>query len=63
MILWSPASDRGEKATWNLRTDSVQLADSAPSQLRPDGTPWRFEMPGGAGVSDHLPVVMTIESK
>ena len=63
MILWSPASDRGEKATWNLRTDSVQLADSAPGQLRPDGTPWRFEMPGGAGVSDHLPVVVTIESK
>jgi endonuclease/exonuclease/phosphatase family metal-dependent hydrolase len=63
MILWSPGVDRGEKATWVLRTDSVQLANSAPGQLRSDGTPWRFEMPGGVGVSDHLPVVVTIESK
>jgi endonuclease/exonuclease/phosphatase family metal-dependent hydrolase len=63
MILWSSATDRGENATWNLRADSVRLANSAPGQLRPEGTPWRFEMPGGAGVSDHLPVVVTIESK
>ena len=63
MILWSPASDRGRKATWNLRTDSVWIASAAPGQLRPDGTPWRFEMPGATGVSDHLPVIVTIESK
>ena len=63
MILWSPASDRGRKATWNLRADSVRIASAAPGQLRPDGTPWRFEMPGATGVSDHLPVVVTIESK
>ncbi|HEY5643713.1 MAG TPA: endonuclease/exonuclease/phosphatase family protein [Woeseiaceae bacterium] len=63
MILWSPASDRGENATWNLRADSVRIANAAPGQRRPDGTPWRFEMPGGAGVSDHWPVVITIESK
>lgn len=63
MILWSPGTDRGEDATWILRKDSVQLANSAPAQLRADGTPWRFEMPQAAGVSDHLPVVMTIESK
>ena len=63
MILWSPASDRGEKATWILRRDSVRTANAAPGQLRPDGTPWRFGMPGGTGVSDHLPVVVIIESK
>jgi endonuclease/exonuclease/phosphatase family metal-dependent hydrolase len=63
MILWSPAMKRGENATWVLRAESVRIAAAAPGQLRPDGTPWRFEMPGGAGVSDHLPVVMTIESK
>ena len=63
MILWSPASDRGRKATWNLRADSVRIASAAPGQLRPDGTPWRFEMPGATGVSDHLPVIVTIESK
>jgi endonuclease/exonuclease/phosphatase family metal-dependent hydrolase len=63
MILWSPGADRGENATWILRTDSVRLANTAPGQLRSDGTPWRFEMPQAAGVSDHLPVVVTIESK
>ena len=63
MILWSLASDRGENATWNLRADSVRIANAAPGQRRPDGTPWRFEMPGGAGVSDHWPVVVIIESK
>jgi hypothetical protein len=63
MILWSPAADRGEKATWFLRTDSVRIANAAPGQMRPDDTPWRFEMPGGTGVSDHWPVVVTIESK
>ena len=63
MILWSPAKNRGEKATWRLRTESVQVAAAAPGQLRPDGTPWRFEMPAAAGISDHLPVVVTIESK
>ena len=63
MILWSPAGKRGEKTTWHLRTDSVRIAAAAPGQLRPDGTPWRFEMPGATGVSDHLPVVVTIESK
>jgi hypothetical protein len=46
-----------------LRADSVRIANAAPGQRRPDGTPWRFEMPGGAGVSDHWPVVVTIESK
>ena len=63
MILWSPASDRGAKATWILRSDSVRIAATAHGQLRSDGTPWRFEMPGGAGVSDHLPLIVTIESK
>ena len=63
MILWSAAKNRGEKATWQLRAESVRIAAAADAQLRPDGTPWRFEMPGGAGVSDHLPLVMTIESK
>jgi hypothetical protein len=63
MILWSPAADRGENATWELRVDSVRIANDAPGQVRPNGTPWRFEMPAGAGVSDHWPVVVSIESK
>jgi endonuclease/exonuclease/phosphatase family metal-dependent hydrolase len=63
MILWSPASDRRENATWDFRADSVQIANRAPGQTRPDGTPWRFEVPGGRGVSDHWPVVAVIEFK
>jgi endonuclease/exonuclease/phosphatase family metal-dependent hydrolase len=63
MILWSPAEIRGENATWELRADSVRIANGAPGQKRADGTPRRFEMPGGSGVSDHWPVVVTIESK
>ena len=63
MILWSPAGARGEKTTWELRADSVRIGNAAPAQTRPDGTPWRFEMPGGAGVSDHWPVIVTIETK
>jgi hypothetical protein len=63
MILWSPAEIRGENATWELRADSVRIANAAPGQVRPDGTPWRFEMPAGSGVSDHWPLIVTIESK
>ncbi len=61
MILWSPAGDRGGNTTWALRADSVQIANRAQGQVRPDGTPWRFEMPDGAGVSDHWPIVAYIE--
>jgi endonuclease/exonuclease/phosphatase family metal-dependent hydrolase len=63
MILWSPASECGENATWALRADSVRIANRAPGQVRPDGTPWRFEMPDGTGVSDHWPVVVHIETE
>ena len=63
MILWSPAQDGGEKATWALRADSVRIVNRAPGQVRPDGTPWRFEMPAGKGVSDHWPVLAVIESE
>jgi endonuclease/exonuclease/phosphatase family metal-dependent hydrolase len=63
MILWSPAAVRRENATWQLRADSVRIANGAPGQRRPDGTPWRFEAPQGDGVSDHWPVVAIIEFK
>ena len=59
MILWS----RGENATWALRAESVRIANRAPSQVRENGTPWRFEMPGGRGVSDHWPLVASIETE
>ena len=56
-ILWS----RGKNTTWELRADSVRIASAAPGQTRQDGTPWRFEIETGAGVSDHWPLVVTIE--
>ncbi len=63
MILWSPATAGGEKTTWRLRADSVRIANAAPGQKRADGTPRRFEMPAGNGVSDHWPLVAGIESE
>lgn len=62
MILWSPDGVRGEDATWRLDEKSVRIPNRAPGQTRTDGTPWRFEMPGGNGVSDHWPMLITIES-
>lgn len=66
MILWSPArsaGNRGTNTTWKIRADSVAIANRAAGQKRANGTPARFEMPGGSGVSDHWPVVVTIETK
>ena len=61
MILWHPGC--GGHATWDIRADSLRIANATPEQRRPDGTPKRFSMPDGSGVSDHWPVVVTIESK
>jgi len=61
MILWRPCC--GENATWQIRADSVQIANRIAAQVRDDGTPRRFSLPDGSGVSDHWPVVITIESK
>ena len=61
MILWSPAR-RGENATWHIRADSVQLANMTPAQRKKDGTPARFEVAAGSGVSDHWPLVAEIQS-
>jgi endonuclease/exonuclease/phosphatase family metal-dependent hydrolase len=63
MLLWSPAANRGENATWALRKDSVRIANESGRQRREDGRPARFSMPEGGGVSDHWPVVMTLELK
>ncbi len=63
MILWSGGGDSGAQATWNIRNNSVYVANEAPGQVRIDGTPARFQLPEGTGVSDHWPLVMSIESK
>jgi hypothetical protein len=60
MILFSPA--RGEKTTWNIRADSVQIANQFAPQVTIDGTPAKFKLATGSGVSDHWPLLLTIES-
>jgi hypothetical protein len=59
-ILFSAA--RSEKATWNLRKDSVRLVNRHPSQRRRNGTPLRYDPVNGRGVSDHWPLMVAIES-
>ena len=61
MILWSPGEISGAQATWNIRNNSVYVANRLPDQVLEDGTPARFQLPDGTGVSDHWPLVIAIE--
>ncbi|MDH4071539.1 MAG: endonuclease/exonuclease/phosphatase family protein [Gammaproteobacteria bacterium] len=59
MILWRPCC--GDAATWSVRGNSVRIANRTPAQVSDDRTPRRFDSPKGNGVSDHWPVVLTLE--
>lgn len=59
MILFSPA--RGAKTTAQIRGDSVHIANQFPAQRSENGTPERFRSDSGTGVSDHWPIVATIQ--
>ena len=59
MILFSPA--RGAKTTAGIRADSVTIANEIASQVTAAGTPRRHDSATGTGVSDHWPIVATIE--
>lgn len=61
MILWSPRENSGAQTTWGIRSDSVYVANRTPDQVLEDGTPARFQLPAGTGVSDHWPLVLSIE--
>lgn len=63
MLLWKPAEGRGGGATWRLVPGSVSVANATRAQVTADGTPARFALPEGAGVSDHWPLVLVIEPK
>jgi hypothetical protein len=63
MILWAPAGNRGARATWDLRQNSVRVANATAAQVRADGTPARFAVAEEHGVSDHWPLQVTIEPK
>ena len=63
MLLWSPAEASGENTTWSIRAGSFAIANTGPGQSTADGTPDRFEADDGTGVSDHWPLIFTIELK
>jgi hypothetical protein len=60
MILFSPT--RGEKTTWQVRADSVRLANRNPAQVSDSGAPQRYHSAEQVGVSDHWPIVLVLES-
>ncbi len=59
MILFAEA--RGAKTTARIRGDSVQIANRYERQVSESGTPLRFDAENGTGVSDHWPLIGTIE--
>lgn len=59
MILFS--GTRGKKTTAQIRADSVVIANRYPAQISPNGIPARFRSAENIGVSDHWPIVATIE--
>jgi len=59
MILFSPAS--GAKTTARIRGESVAIANAFAAQVSESGKPERFRSHRGTGVSDHWPMVATIE--
>ena len=60
MILFSPA--RGAETTWRIRADSAWIGNRTEAQVSLSGTPERFNAAELRGVSDHWPLVVTIES-
>jgi endonuclease/exonuclease/phosphatase family metal-dependent hydrolase len=59
MILF--AGTRGGNTTAAIRADSVQIANDHPAQVMSNGTPLRFDADRRQGVSDHWPMIATIE--
>jgi hypothetical protein len=58
-IIFSPS--RGEKTTGRMRANSVAIANAVPAQVTPDGKPRRHDSARRTGVSDHWPIIATIE--
>ena len=57
MVVFAPSQDPG--SAWSVT--AVDIADAVPAQLRADGAPQRYVSDERKGVSDHLPVLMTLE--
>lgn len=59
MILFS--APRGKNTTAGIRASSVRIANQNPAQVADDGTPERYSAAARRGVSDHWPMIATIE--
>jgi endonuclease/exonuclease/phosphatase family metal-dependent hydrolase len=59
MVIFAPADDAG--SAWSVA--SIDIANDVPAQVTADGTPNRYRSADRAGVSDHWPVVMTLEKR
>jgi endonuclease/exonuclease/phosphatase family metal-dependent hydrolase len=59
MIMFTPA--RGAKTTSQIRANSVQIANLFAAQQDVAGTPQSFSAENRTGVSDHWPIIATIE--
>ena len=59
MIFFAGAS--GGNTTAAIRADSVQIANGNPAQVMSNGTPLRSDADRQQGVSDHWPMISTIE--
>ncbi len=57
MVLFSPSTDAA--TAWALT--SVEIANAFPSQVTADGAPNRYRSTEQSGVSDHWPVLATLE--
>lgn len=55
------AAPRGGNTTAQLRAESVQIANRIPAQVSTQNTPQRFNAAKLVGVSDHWPMIATIE--
>jgi endonuclease/exonuclease/phosphatase family metal-dependent hydrolase len=59
MVIFAPSSSAGN--AWRLR--SIEIANELPAQVTSDGTPNRYRSADRSGVSDHWPVLATLEKQ
>lgn len=59
MIIFSPG--RGGKTTATIRGDSVRIANQFPPQMSDNGIPARYRSETATGVSDHWPMIATLQ--
>lgn len=59
IVVYAPSDEPGN--AWSVA--SVEIANAIPAQVTADGTPNRYRSAERTGVSDHWPVVMTLEKR